>query len=239
MLNRSSSRSGIVGYDLRRFCLSRLCLSRLCVSRQLHSSRGILWLRRHNRTSAGGTDLVLDNRWATGYALLVARLLFLSTLPVANERRFRLRCSACAHVTVIDFDEAVSRLRQHGHFRRADADSAEVVLALLELVAASWSCDRCPSNGLAVTRDHRLAACEEESAWENSRPCAKCRRSIAPERLEALPNATLCIACETGSRDANHEEPSFCTRCGARMEVARSRRAGPTRYILECPICHS
>lgn len=36
--------------------------------------------------------------------------------------------------------------------------------------------------------------------------CQKCQQEIAPERLEALPNTTVCISCAQ-QRDANRPKP--------------------------------
>jgi hypothetical protein len=159
--------------------------------------------------------------------------------PVALPPRFELRCPACSNVQILDLETAVARLRERGFLRRSDEQSAEMVLPLLTHSASTWSCDRCHSQGLQVRPTSSRPSRDEDAAWEDTRPCTRCGRPIAKERIEALPNATLCIACENASGNQNEDEPQFCRHCGSIMQVTRSRRPGITRYVLECPICGS
>ena len=65
-----------------------------------------------------------------------------------------------------------------------------------------------------------------------------CARTLPSERLEALPDARLCTACQTKSDHGELNGPAeYCPRCGSVMAVRQSGGAGVTRYVMSCPSC--
>jgi len=121
--------------------------------------------------------------------------------------------------------------------RRSRPQDREELLELLHGAAPSLVCPECGEAGLRVT------AIEDDGNWQDAVTCEICRQPIPPERLEALPGATRCVACqrdeETGRLAA---EPQYCAKCGAPLVLRVSSGRGLTRYKLFCtgqPPCRS
>jgi RNA polymerase-binding transcription factor DksA len=71
-----------------------------------------------------------------------------------------------------------------------------------------------------------------------ARACQVCRRPIARARLEAFPDATLCVDCQgKAERGENSGPAEYCPRCGNVMRLKQTRSSGVTRYVLACPQC--
>ena len=142
-----------------------------------------------------------------------------------------LSCSACGWRTVCGPAEIESRLRLVGLLRRDGDPDEEILAALLPDAAGRMTCPSCKRIGLTVGE----ADDAEEDDWLAATLCDACRKPIPPERLEALPGTRRCVECqgkaESGQSD---DEPDFCPRCGALMELRVSRSRGLTRYRSFC-----
>lgn len=82
-------------------------------------------------------------------------------------------------------------------------------------------------------------AAAPHAAWPQARPCTGCGQAIPRERLELLPEATLCAACQAAAEDDDAAgRPAatgeYCPRCGAPLVLRASRGRGITRYR---PVC--
>ncbi|MEN0109368.1 MAG: TraR/DksA C4-type zinc finger protein [Planctomycetota bacterium] len=146
-----------------------------------------------------------------------------------------LTCGACGWRTVERAEALASRLRLVGLLRRdTDPDDA-IVAALLEEAAGRMTCPGCKSIGL--TPGDADAVEDDEDDWQAARLCEVCRQPIPPERVEALPGVKRCFACQSRAEsgaDAAEDEPDFCPRCGALVELRVSRAGGLTRYRRFC-----
>jgi len=75
--------------------------------------------------------------------------------------------------------------------------------------------------------------------WEDARTCEQCGRPIPRERLDAEPQATRCVACQT---EAERRPPvrvldrvlGQCPRCGGRLKWKVRRRVEPADYFIGC-----
>jgi hypothetical protein len=143
-----------------------------------------------------------------------------------------LTCPACSWRTICGEAEIVRRLRQLGLFRRATEPPEEIVREMLRTHGHRLPCDHCGATGLAI----RLGADDSDAAeWEQVILCEICRQPIPPQRLEIVPTATRCTACQDAAdRGASQVEPEYCPRCGAILELRVSRAGGLTRYKQWC-----
>jgi hypothetical protein len=92
-----------------------------------------------------------------------------------------------------------------------------------------------------LCKEKRLHAADHDSSidddadWQAAVLCEICREPIPPERVEALPGVKRCVACQNNTEAGiDFEEPEFCPRCGAIVEVRVSRGSGITRYRRFC-----
>lgn len=143
-----------------------------------------------------------------------------------------LQCEACGWRTLCGEAEVVRRLRALGLFRRAPEPPEDLVREVLRANGHRLSCDSCRATGLTVADGADSADAGE---WEQVIMCETCRQPIPAERLEFLPNATRCAACQDAKdRGATFVEPEYCPKCGATVELRVSRTGGITRYKLWC-----
>jgi hypothetical protein len=94
------------------------------------------------------------------------------------------------------------------------------------------TCPLCKEKRLVA----RPARDEDEGDWQAAVLCEVCRAPIDLERLEAVPGAKRCAACqgqaETGRLpDVEHD---YCPHCGAIVEIRVSRGSGITRFKRVC-----
>ena len=149
-----------------------------------------------------------------------------------------LSCRNCGWRTVCGPHEAEAQLRLIGLLRRDKDPDLDVLAELLASSAPRITCPTCKEKGTlratdAAELDDELSADDD---WQAAVLCEVCRDPIPPERLEALPNTRRCTACqgkaESGSLDI--DEPDYCPKCGALVELRVSRGAGITRYKRFC-----
>jgi hypothetical protein len=118
--------------------------------------------------------------------------------------------------------------------RRDVEPDPDILAELFRVSAASFRCPQCGATGLVIG----AAPADDDEAWGMARKCDSCCQPIAPERLEALPDARLCAACQAGDERGQPPGPvEYCARCGSVMVVRPSRGPGVTRYTLVCPDC--
>jgi hypothetical protein len=129
-------------------------------------------------------------------------------------------------------DDAAARLRLIGQLRREPDPPDDLLAALLVESAPRMTCPICKEKRLAAVP----ADVADDDGWQAAVLCEVCRAPIPPERLEAIPDAKRCAACqgkaESGQR--KEEEPEYCPQCGALMETRVSRGGGITRYKRFC-----
>lgn len=134
-----------------------------------------------------------------------------------------------------DLEDVVQRLRLVGVLRRESEPAPRFVAELLAANAQHMPCPLCNSRGLVV-HEADEAAGDEEEQWQTAVLCEVCREPISPERLEALPGTRRCVKCQSAAERGAlmDEEPEFCPKCGALLELRVSRGAGLTRYRRFC-----
>ncbi len=141
-----------------------------------------------------------------------------------------LSCRVCRWTEACGPTAMIRWLRATGKLRPQADLELELLYELFRVHAAGFACPACGNVGLAVG--------EAIDDWSEDRRCEACGRTIAPERLEFLPNATLCASCQQDEeRGRGKREHDYCPRCGAVMELRRAATGGVTRYVLSCPAC--
>ena len=141
-----------------------------------------------------------------------------------------LKCPQCKWSHVHGPEEIVERLQSAGLLRRNSDATPEELIELLRAVAGRLACPDCAHQGLLTK-----VFTEDEDEWPEARCCEVCNRPIPAERLEAIPNATRCAACQSGiERGTAPAEVEYCRRCGSPMTLRQTRSAGITRYVMAC-----
>ena len=145
----------------------------------------------------------------------------------------RLTCPDCGWRTVCGPAEIASRLRLVGLLRRDGDPEEEILAALLPEAAPRMTCPSCKRIGLI---EGEADEADDDDDWQAAVLCESCRKPIPPERLEVFPNTRRCVACQerAESGEPDPEEPEFCPRCGALVELRVSRGGGLTRYKRFC-----
>ncbi len=148
--------------------------------------------------------------------------------------RSTLSCPSCQHTEVCGPTAMLDWLRRARAIRLDVEHEPELVAELFRATAAKFRCRQCGATGLVA----QPAEPEDDETWGMARKCAACGRPIPPERLEALPTTTLCVACQSqDDRGQAADAPEYCPRCGNVMVVRQSRTPGVTRYVVACPKC--
>jgi predicted RNA-binding Zn-ribbon protein involved in translation (DUF1610 family) len=149
----------------------------------------------------------------------------------------RLRCPDCDFTAVCGLAEMLRWVQTAGMMRRAKEPDQAVIEELFSQTADRFPCPDCGRAGLLV---EDAEDDQSEEAWGMARKCARCGQPIPAERLEAVPNATHCAACqrEADSLDASDTaEAEYCPRCGSIMSLRQVRSRGVARYAMICPEC--
>lgn len=140
-----------------------------------------------------------------------------------------LECEACGWRTTCGEEQVAQRLRKLGLLRRASHPPEEMVRELLVANLAKLACDNCQKLGLLLGEE------VDDDDWQQARVCEVCKKPIPPERLEVFPDSKRCVECQNLSdRGEEPEEPDFCPRCGALVELRVSQAGGLTRYKRFC-----
>lgn len=142
----------------------------------------------------------------------------------------RLLCQKCGWQTSCGEEQIARRLRKLGLLKRAQLPTEELIRELLIASVARLTCDACGELQLVFSESD-----DEDGDWQQAVVCEVCHKPIAPERVEALPGVRRCVACQDlADRGAEPEEPEFCEKCGALVELRVSRGGGITRYKRFC-----
>lgn len=141
-----------------------------------------------------------------------------------------LRCPACSWSEVFSEGRIAERLRSLRKLRVRSHPEPEILAEVFKAVAAEMACPECGATGLWTE-----TAAEDRLDWPQARQCDACGRPIEAERLELLPGATLCAACQRQlERGETPGQPEYCPRCGAPMQLRLSRKGGVARYEMTC-----
>jgi len=142
---------------------------------------------------------------------------------------YELRCPQCSWTEVCGTEGMIRGLLTIGKIRHGREPDLEILIELFQAMVGQMACPECGAKGLAV------APVDDEADWPDERPCAVCGRLISAERLEALPNATLCAACQRAEEEGRAPvEQEYCPRCGSPMTLRPTTTGGVTRYKLVC-----
>ena len=143
-----------------------------------------------------------------------------------------LACRQCSWTTLCSDLDIVAWLQRHGRLRRAEQPEADLTQEMFRVTADRFACPACGAVGLAVGDP------DEADEWESGRACDVCRQVIPPERLEVFPDTRVCAQCKDAEETGQStEEPEYCPRCGAIMQLRSARGSGISRYQLVCPEC--
>ncbi|MGB6043595.1 MAG: TraR/DksA C4-type zinc finger protein [Pirellulales bacterium] len=143
-----------------------------------------------------------------------------------------LQCSQCGWSELCDQDRVAQWLLSVGMLRRDRQPEPEIMLELLRAALPRLVCPGCLNQGLT------FAEPDSGDDWPAARLCQMCRKPIPVERLEALPNATLCAPCQQADeRGDGPPEVDYCERCGAPLVMKLSTGSGIRRYAMVCTGC--
>jgi hypothetical protein len=94
------------------------------------------------------------------------------------------------------------------------------------------ACDGCGRVGLLFAPADEFG---DDADWQRAIVCVVCREPIPPERVEIFPQTRRCVASQdVADRGLEPEEPEFCPKCGALVELRVSQGGGITRYRRCC-----
>lgn len=146
----------------------------------------------------------------------------------------KLACPHCSYSALCGLGAMIDWLRRARMARRDIEPDADVLGELFRAAAGKFACPQCGGVGMAVGD----ADAEDDEAWGMARRCDGCGQPIDRERLEALPEARLCMACQAGDERGDSGGPhEYCQHCGEVMVTRPSRGPGVTRYRTVCPSC--
>jgi predicted RNA-binding Zn-ribbon protein involved in translation (DUF1610 family) len=120
-------------------------------------------------------------------------------------------------------------LRRASKVRAGHEPDLDLLVELFRSIAPQLKCPDCGRTGLSTA-----AATDEDADWPETRACRSCGKTIAPERLEAIPDAVFCAACQGKEESGESGDIEYCPKCGAPMALRLSRSPGMTRYVMAC-----
>lgn len=147
---------------------------------------------------------------------------------------WRVHCRKCGWYEVLDYGEAVQRLRNLGFLLKDKRPERDIVLELFRVNILELGCMECDDRPLAI-RDYSPA--DDGETWGLARACQRCNTPISQARLDAVPDTPFCSACQAiVEKSPSTVDDDFCPKCGDRMRVeSRSSRTGG--YTMFCPSC--
>lgn len=141
-----------------------------------------------------------------------------------------LRCGECSWAEVCGPGAIVAWLRKAGKLRAGGEPELPIMHELFRVTAPRLSCPECGKVGLVAA-----TAMDDRSDWPAERVCELCSRPISRQRSEAVPGATLCVACQRDDElGLTKTQTDYCPRCGAPMELRLAKSSVPARYVLAC-----
>lgn len=148
--------------------------------------------------------------------------------------RLQVKCRHCGHAEICRLERMTGWLSQSGMLRRAPDTEPQFIMELFTSAVPSLACTECGERGL----DAVPIVEQVDGNWGEAPACEQCGSAMAADRLEVFSNATLCAECQADlDKGKVPEEPDYCPRCGALMELSPSRGAGVARYVMRCSEC--
>lgn len=151
----------------------------------------------------------------------------------------RISCDCGWHAT-LDRPGQLRLLQRQGHARKMHAPEPKQFDELFEALRSVLRCPECAGGTLQVAAVQiKIAEEEDDELWGGPRRCNQCRRPISRERLDALSETQLCIACATAegcaTRCETHLE-DYCERCGSLLTWSTQRSSIQTHKLI-CTAC--
>jgi DNA-directed RNA polymerase subunit RPC12/RpoP len=145
-------------------------------------------------------------------------------------RYLDLRCPQCRWRQTCGPAEIARWLTAARKLRANRMPELDILYELFRAAGPTFACPQCGHVGLGVSN-----SIDDAHAWPGTPGCAACGRPIPRERLEAVPNARLCAACQA-LKDTGRprEETQYCPRCGSPLEVRLVGAPDHPRYVLAC-----
>ena len=140
-------------------------------------------------------------------------------------------CPTCGWQQSCNDAQMVEMLRGIQKLGARKAPGGLVLIEVFRHSLAEIPCPDCGKRGLRVG----LADPDDDGDWQEAKACDGCGRPIEMGRLEAMPDATLCVACQRAAEEGDTTvEQEYCERCGSPMQLVPSRGPGLSRYVLRC-----
>ncbi len=145
-------------------------------------------------------------------------------------RYLQLSCSGCSWSELCGPEGMARWLTRAKKLKTGSEADLDVLYEVFRAAALKLACPECGKIGLATDQIDRSGA-----DWPGPVPCSSCGGAIGRERLDALPEISLCTACQEKDERGETSGPlEYCPRCGAVMELRLSRSGGLTRYVMAC-----
>lgn len=151
-------------------------------------------------------------------------------MEASAPRWVEFACPDCDWLQVAGRDEMHRALVQAKLAKPGYIPDPELLTELLATAAPRLPCGGCGRPGIII----RPCAEDDEAQWEWAPVCELCKKPIPPERLEAIPDARTCVACQQKDERGEAAEVEYCPSCGSLMAYRTSRERGVTRYVLVC-----
>lgn len=144
-----------------------------------------------------------------------------------------LYCPACNWGEVLDLPRAIIWLREAKLCNARSDPTPEEIQELLPVAAEKLQCPHCEQQPLGLR-----AAEDETFDWPEPVACEVCGKPIPPERLEIMPEAKTCVACQRLDESGGSAgEVEYCPHCGSPLQLKARGGAGLARYAMHCGGC--
>jgi Zn finger protein HypA/HybF involved in hydrogenase expression len=166
--------------------------------------------------------------------LIVQRLQTLEGLhrmAQINRQYVDVACNSCDWQRSCPDAQMVEMLRAIRKVGVSKAPGSSILIEIFKNSLAEMLCPACGGQGLHVA----VVAENDDEDWPEGKTCDGCGRPIEQERMEAVPDSTLCVACQKATEQGDTTvEQEYCEKCGSPVQLVLSGGRGISRYVLRC-----
>lgn len=153
---------------------------------------------------------------------------------------YEIQCMSCGDSQRVDSAGRLRWLQRAGHLRKLQDPHSPLIEALIPGALGISVCHVCQGTGMTIqVKQGGTPVLEDEAEWGVARLCEDCRQPISRERLEALPEAQKCMACQSTATCAvavSTLSDENCPRCGNWLHWETLRSSVRTHRLV-CRNC--